>query len=99
MPTGIRCPAPPNVVTVRSAEPGLVWYAPVNARSATVARRLAAKAEQVWLFAKNVAVPWTNNAAEQALRGPKRHQAVPATGTPRPPAPVLPRAFLSGQRP
>jgi hypothetical protein len=42
----------------------------------TLAQRLKDKAEQVWLFAKNFAVPWTNNAAEQALRSPKRHQAV-----------------------
>ncbi|TCJ30466.1 IS66 family transposase [Parafrankia sp. BMG5.11] len=41
-----------------------------------LARRLADKADQVWLFTKNFAVPWTNNPAEQALRGPKRHQAV-----------------------
>ena len=41
-----------------------------------LAKRLTAKAEQVWLFTRNFAVPWTNNASEQALRGPKRHQAV-----------------------
>ena len=34
------------------------------------------KADQVWLFTRNLAVPWTNNASEQALKGPKRHQAV-----------------------
>lgn len=42
----------------------------------TLARRLKAKAEQVWLFTTNPKIPWTNNASEQALRGPKRHQAV-----------------------
>jgi transposase len=42
----------------------------------TLAQRLKNKAEQVWLFAKNFTIPWTNNAAEQALRSPKRHQAV-----------------------
>jgi transposase len=42
----------------------------------TLAQRLKDKAEQVWLFAKNFAIPWTNNASEQALRNPKRHQAV-----------------------
>ena len=42
----------------------------------TLAQRLKDKAEQIWLFARNFAVPWTNNAAEQALRSPKRHQAV-----------------------
>jgi transposase len=42
----------------------------------TLAQRLKNKAEQVWLFAKNLKIPWTNNASEQALRNPKRHQAV-----------------------
>jgi hypothetical protein len=41
-----------------------------------LAKRLHDKAEQVWLFAREFQVPWTNNASEQALRGPKRHQAV-----------------------
>ena len=41
-----------------------------------LARRLAAKAEQVWLFTTNFAVPWTNNASEQALKSPKLHQKV-----------------------
>jgi len=41
-----------------------------------LATRLRDKAEQVWLFTRNLAVPWTNNASEQALKGPKRHQAV-----------------------
>ncbi len=52
------------------------WDGDGNHPGYTLARRLAAKAEQVWLFTRNFAVPWTNNAAEQALRGPKRHQAV-----------------------
>jgi transposase IS66 family protein/uncharacterized protein DUF6444 len=42
----------------------------------TLAKRLHDKAEQVWTFTRNLAVPWTNNASEQALKGPKRHQAV-----------------------
>jgi len=42
----------------------------------TLAQRLKDKAEQVWLFARNFAIAWTNNASEQALRSPKRHQAV-----------------------
>jgi hypothetical protein len=42
----------------------------------TLAKRLAEKVEQVWLFTRNFAVPRTNNASEQALRNPKRHQAV-----------------------
>jgi hypothetical protein len=42
----------------------------------TLAKRLHDKADQVWTFTRNLAVPWTNNASEQALKGPKRHQAV-----------------------
>lgn len=42
----------------------------------TLAQRLKDKAEQIWLFAKNFKIPWTNNASEQALRSPKRHQTV-----------------------
>jgi hypothetical protein len=42
----------------------------------TLAKRLAEKAEQVWLFTRNFRIPWTNNPSEQALRNPKRHQAV-----------------------
>lgn len=42
----------------------------------TLARRLAAKADQVWLFTNVFAVPWTNNASEQALKSPKLHQKV-----------------------
>ena len=41
-----------------------------------LARRLKAKADQIWLFTRDFAVPWTNNAIEQAVKGPKRHQAV-----------------------
>ncbi len=41
-----------------------------------LARRLEAKADQIWLFTTDFAVPWTNNASEQAVKGPKRHQAV-----------------------
>jgi transposase len=41
-----------------------------------LAKRLQDKAEQVWLFARAFQVPWTNNSSEQALKGPKRHQAV-----------------------
>jgi transposase len=52
------------------------WDGGKNHPGYVLARRLAAKAEQVWLFTRNFAVPWTNNASEQALKGPKRHQAV-----------------------
>jgi transposase len=41
-----------------------------------LATRLRDKAEQVWTFTRNLALPWTNNASEQALKSPKRHQAV-----------------------
>ncbi|ORT46823.1 hypothetical protein KBI5_23110 [Frankia sp. KB5] len=41
-----------------------------------LARRLAAKADQVWLFLTDFKIPWTNNPSEQAIRLPKRHQAV-----------------------
>jgi hypothetical protein len=41
-----------------------------------LAKRLHDKTDQVWTFTRNLAVPWTNNASEQALKGPKRHQAV-----------------------
>ena len=41
-----------------------------------LAARLRAKAEQVWLFTRDFAVPWTNNASEQALKSPKLHQKV-----------------------
>jgi transposase len=52
------------------------WDDGKNHPGYVLARRLKAKAEQVWLFTRNFAVPWTNNASEQAIRGPKRHQAV-----------------------
>ncbi len=42
----------------------------------TLATRLRDKADQVFTFTRNLAVPWTNNAAEQSLKSPKRHQAV-----------------------
>jgi transposase len=32
--------------------------------------------EQVWLFTRDFTVQWTNNAAERAVKAPKRHQAV-----------------------
>jgi transposase len=41
-----------------------------------LARRLQAKADQAWLFTKDLRVPWTNNASEQALKSPKLHQKV-----------------------
>jgi transposase len=52
------------------------WDNGKNHPGYVLARRLKAKAGQVWLFTRNFAVPWTNNASEQAIKGPKRHQAV-----------------------
>lgn len=52
------------------------WDEGKNHPGYVLARRLKAKAEQVWTFTRTFAVPWTNNASEQALKGPKRHQAV-----------------------
>ncbi len=49
---------------------------PVSTARMTLELLLAQVAEQVWTFTRNLAVPWTNNASEQALKGPKRHQAV-----------------------
>jgi hypothetical protein len=34
------------------------------------------KTDQVWLFTKDLRVPWTNNVSEQALKSPKLHQKV-----------------------
>jgi hypothetical protein len=42
----------------------------------TLATRLTNKADQVWLYTTVFAVPWTNNASEQALKSPKLHQKV-----------------------
>lgn len=52
------------------------WTDDKNHPGLVLARRLAAKADQVWLFCANFHVPWTNNPAEQAIRLPKRHQAI-----------------------
>ena len=52
------------------------WDDGKNHPGYVLARRLKTKAEQVWLFTRDFAVPWTNNASEQAIKGPKRHQAV-----------------------
>jgi hypothetical protein len=58
----------PHVVTVRAPDQNNPGY--------VLARRRKARADQIWLFTSNFAVPWTNNASEQAVKGPKRHQAV-----------------------
>jgi transposase len=41
-----------------------------------LARWLQEYKEQVLLFTRDLAVSWTNNAAERAVKAPKRHQAV-----------------------
>jgi transposase len=55
------------------------WGDGMNHPGYVLASRLkdkADKADKMYLFAHNFLVPWTNNASEQALKGPKRHQAV-----------------------
>jgi hypothetical protein len=52
------------------------WDDGKNHPGYVLARRLKAKAGQIWLFTRNFAVPRANNASEQAIKGPKRHQAV-----------------------
>ncbi|MDT3446311.1 transposase, partial [Pseudofrankia sp. BMG5.37] len=52
------------------------WKDDRNHPGLVLARRLAAKADQVWLFTTDLKIPWVNNPAEQAIRLPKRHQAV-----------------------
>jgi transposase len=42
----------------------------------SLARWLQEFREQVWLFTRDLAVAWTSNAAERAVKAPKRHQAV-----------------------
>ena len=63
--TGARSPTGSATGTTAKTTPGYI-----------LARRLKTKAEQVWLFTRDFAVPWTNNASEQAIKGPKRHQAI-----------------------
>ena len=75
------------------------WDDGKNHPGYVLARRLKAKAEQI-ASTRNFAVPWTNNASEQAIKGPKRHQAV--SGIPAPPGhprPLLPRPLLPGHQP
>jgi Transposase IS66 family len=52
------------------------WPGDKNHPGHVLARRLQDKADQVWLWTANLAVPWTNNAAERALKSPKLHQKV-----------------------
>jgi hypothetical protein len=51
-------------------------WAQGNHPAYTLATRLAANANQVFTFTRNLALPRTNNPSEQTLTGPKRHQAV-----------------------
>jgi hypothetical protein len=44
------------------------WPPKGNHPGHALARRLARKADQVWLFTTAFSVTWTNNASEQALK-------------------------------
>ena len=76
------------------------WDDGKNHPGYVLARRLKAKADQIWLFTRNFAVPWTNNASEQAIKGPKtapgRLRVLALSGYP---GPLLPRALLPGHQP
>ncbi|MGH3782538.1 MAG: IS66 family transposase [Pseudonocardiaceae bacterium] len=52
------------------------WDGTGNHPGYTLAKRLADKVDQVWLFTTAFSVPWTNNCSEQALKSPKLHQKV-----------------------
>ena len=68
-----------NATTTRSAgesSPTGSATGPRHHPGYNLAKRLHDKAEQVWLFTRQLKIPWTNNASEQALKAPKRHQAV-----------------------
>jgi transposase len=52
------------------------WKDGKNHPGYVLASRLKDKADQVWLWTRNFAVPWTNNASERALKNPKLHQKV-----------------------
>ena len=52
------------------------WDGKGNHPGYTLAKRLADKVDQVWLFTTVFSVPWTNNCSEQALKSPKLHQKV-----------------------
>jgi hypothetical protein len=52
------------------------WKDGENHPGYVLAGRLQDKADQVWLWTSNFAVPWTNNASERALKNPKLHQKV-----------------------
>ena len=109
---GRRKPHPTNPTGRRRYDEAVEWGIATNRHrdwpkgnhpdGYNLATRLRDKAEQVWLFTRNLAVPWTNNASEQALKGPKRHQAVSGywhTLSAEHPRGILPCPFLPGQRP
>jgi hypothetical protein len=52
------------------------WDAGGNHPGYTLATWLREHAEQVWLFAHNLTIDWTSNAAERGVKPAKRHQAV-----------------------
>lgn len=65
-----------------------------------LARRLRDKADQVWLFTRNLAVPWTNNASEPGPTGPETPPSrLRLLAHPDHPRRGLPRALLPHQRP
>jgi hypothetical protein len=78
----------PRVGRLESADDPWEPWRLCDPAGAVLARRLKAKADQVWLFTRDFAVPWTSSASEQAIKGPKRHQAVSGTGMLRPPSPA-----------
>ena len=52
------------------------WDGDGNHPGYALGRWLRDYADQVWLFTSELGVEWTSNAAERAVKGPKRHQAV-----------------------
>jgi transposase len=68
----LRSRARPVGISINLSHP---WHKG-NHPGLVLARRLQAKADQVWPFTKDFRVPWTNNASEQALKSPKLHQKV-----------------------
>ena len=57
------------------------WDDGKNHPGYVLARRLKAKADQIWLFTRNFAVPWTKQPSEQAIKGPNGTRPSPGTGT------------------
>ncbi len=64
-----------------------------------LAKRLHDKADQVWTFTRNLAVPWTNNASEQALKDFDAAVRRSRADENAPPAPSAPPATIFGPGP